>query len=75
MLVVSKYRNTRFWGLYDSGELLCVTVYKKGANAVKVRLEELSREPQLAAATELNWVTPETVLPRGNAPATQRKPE
>lgn len=39
MLTIERYRKTRFWGLYDAGELLCVTVYKKGARAVKDRLE------------------------------------
>lgn len=39
MFVVERYRKTRFWALYDSGELVCVTVYEKGANAVKLRLE------------------------------------
>lgn len=39
MLTVERYRKTRFWAVYECGELLCVTVYKKGANAVKERLE------------------------------------
>jgi len=39
MLRIERYRRTRFWGLYEAGELLCVTVYKKGAQAVKERLE------------------------------------
>lgn len=39
MLTIERYRRTRFWGLYEAGELLCVTVYKKGAQAVKERLE------------------------------------
>lgn len=38
----------RFFALYESGKLLCVTVYKKGAWAVKRRLEEL--KAQLAEA-------------------------
>ena len=41
MFTVERYRKTRFWAVYDAGELVCVTVYKKGANAVKARLEEL----------------------------------
>lgn len=40
MVIVERYRETRFWAVYENGELLCVTVYKKGANAVKVRLDE-----------------------------------
>lgn len=39
MITVERYRKTRFWAVYDAGELVCVTVYKKGANAVKERLE------------------------------------
>ncbi len=39
MFTVERYRKTRFWAVYDAGELVCVTVYKKGANAVKARLE------------------------------------
>ena len=42
MYTVERYRDSRFWALYDGGELVCVTVYKKGANAVKERLERLS---------------------------------
>jgi hypothetical protein len=46
MLKIERYRRTRFWGLYEAGELLCVTVYKKGALAVKERLERaLSTTP------------------------------
>ena len=37
MITVERYR--RFWAVYESGQLLCVTVYKKGATAVKDRLE------------------------------------
>lgn len=28
----------RFWSVYDRGELICVTVYRKGAAAVAARL-------------------------------------
>ena len=31
-------RRSRFWGVYDEGKLVCVTVYKKGAEEVKKRL-------------------------------------
>jgi len=41
VFTVERYRKTRFWAVYDAGELVCVTVYKKGANAVKARLEGL----------------------------------
>ena len=33
----------RFFALYENGELLCVTVYKKGAMAVQNRIENLKR--------------------------------
>jgi hypothetical protein len=38
---VSRHKRSRFWALRDgnSGELVAVTVYKKGAMAVKERLE------------------------------------
>jgi hypothetical protein len=31
----------RFFALYDGEELICVTVYRRGAEAVKKRIEEL----------------------------------
>ena len=36
-------RRGRFFALYDGDELVCVTVYKKGALEVKRRIEELRR--------------------------------
>jgi hypothetical protein len=33
-------RRGRFWAVYESGELLCVTVYRKGARAVVDRLTQ-----------------------------------
>ena len=39
MITIERYRTTRFWAVYDDGELVCVTVYKKGAMAVKGRLD------------------------------------
>lgn len=33
----------RYFALYDGEELVCVTVYKKGAREVKRRIEELRR--------------------------------
>lgn len=41
LYTVERHRDSRYWALYEDGELVCVTVYKKGANAVKERLEEL----------------------------------
>jgi hypothetical protein len=41
VLTVTKYPNSRFWAVYENGQLLCVTVYKKGALAVMRRLQQL----------------------------------
>ena len=41
MFRIERYGRTRFWALYEAKELLCVTVYKKGAAAVKERLERV----------------------------------
>lgn len=42
MSVDIKRYGQRNWAVYVAGELLCVTVYKKGARAVVRKLEELS---------------------------------
>jgi hypothetical protein len=34
MIEVRKYRQTRFWAIYVDNELLAVTVYRKGAQAI-----------------------------------------
>lgn len=39
MITIERYGGTRFWAVYDLDELVCVTVYKKGAIAVKDRLD------------------------------------
>lgn len=50
MIAVEPYRHTRYWAVYEDGELLCVAVYKKGARAVKARLDRAERaERQIAA--------------------------
>jgi len=37
-MTVKRYK--RFWAVYDAvGELVCVCLYKRGANEVKRRLE------------------------------------
>jgi hypothetical protein len=37
---VAKYRDSRFWGVWDeSGELVCVCVYRRGAREVVKRLQ------------------------------------
>jgi hypothetical protein len=43
LITIERYRKTRFWAVYDAGELVCVTVYKKGAHAVKERLDPDAR--------------------------------
>ena len=37
---VEKYRGTRYWSIWLGEELLAVTVYKKGAVAIKDLLTE-----------------------------------
>ena len=45
MLSYSRYKFTRFWAVYDGEELLCVTVYLKGAMAVVERINGEKPEP------------------------------
>jgi hypothetical protein len=63
VFTIERYKLTHFWALYEGGELVCVTVYKKGAIAVRNRLLALSSrrrtvKPQRAtpAATSLPTV-------------------
>jgi hypothetical protein len=48
----------RYFALYDQEELVCVTVYKKGAQEVKRRIEELknmvdeTKQPSQPEATQ-----------------------
>jgi hypothetical protein len=37
--ITKRYRETRYWCVYVDGELLAVTVYRKGAEAIKWLLE------------------------------------
>jgi hypothetical protein len=39
----SRYRNTRYWALWEDGQLLAVTVYKKGAVTLMRRLQQMRR--------------------------------
>ena len=50
MLTYSRYRGTRFWGVYHGDTLLCVTVYLKGARAVIERITGVL-PPKLARQT------------------------
>jgi hypothetical protein len=40
---IERYRRTRFFALYDKEGLIAVTAYRKGANALKDRLETQDR--------------------------------
>ena len=38
-MTITRYKRTRFWAVYDaSGSLICVCVYRKGAEEVARRL-------------------------------------
>ena len=39
MLMIEMYKGTRFWAVFRDGELLAVTVYKRGAEAIVRTLE------------------------------------
>ena len=43
MLCVTRYPHSRCWAVDEDGQLLCVTVYKKGALAVMRRLQQMRR--------------------------------
>jgi hypothetical protein len=45
MLTYSRYKFTRFWAVYDGDELLCLTVYRKGALAVIERITGTRADP------------------------------
>ena len=47
---VARYPYSRFYALYDGDELLAVTVYKKGAEAVRDRLQ--AQEARIAQLTQ-----------------------
>jgi hypothetical protein len=38
IITVTRYRSSRYFAVYVDGELLAVTVYKKGAEAIRARL-------------------------------------
>ena len=46
---VARYPSSRFYALYDGDQLLAVTVYKKGAEAVRDRLQ--AQEARIAELT------------------------
>ena len=47
---VARYPYSRFYALYDGDELLAVTVYKKGAEAIRDRLQ--AQEASIAQLTQ-----------------------
>lgn len=47
---IERYTHTRHWALYDGDELVCVTVYKRGARAVQQRLAAQRPSPRAGAA-------------------------
>ena len=42
----------RYFALYDQGELVCLTVYRKGALEVRKRIEELKAMLEESKKTE-----------------------
>lgn len=38
---VSRYRQTRYWAVWRGAELIAVTVYRKGAQAVAAELKRI----------------------------------
>jgi hypothetical protein len=49
-LRIERYKNTRHWALYDGHELVVVTVYRRGAQEVRRRLEAQPLAGAAAAA-------------------------
>ncbi len=45
---------SRYFALYEEGELVCVAVYKKGAQEVKRRIEELKAMVEMAKTSSHN---------------------
>jgi hypothetical protein len=61
MLTYSRYKLTRFWAVYEGDELLCVTVYLKGALAVIERLTGVRPEKPKRKRKSLPLVMPRKV--------------
>ena len=38
---ISRYRQSRFWAVWRGAELVCVTVYRKGAQSVAAELRKV----------------------------------
>ena len=69
---IERYKNTRHWALYDGEELVTVTVYKRGAESVKQRLEDL--EKRLAELASANDPQPPGAVTRLNQERSSRGP-
>jgi hypothetical protein len=64
---VEHYPNSRFWAVHLDDKLLCVTVYKKGALAVKAALENHEGDQE--------WTSIQTSLTSAKASnSTESKP-
>ena len=70
---IERYKNTRHWALYDGDELVTVTVYKRGAESVKQRLEDL--EKRLAEPASANDPQPPGAVARLNQERASRTPK
>ncbi len=44
----------RYFALYDQGDLICITVYKKGAQKVRRRIEELKSKIEMIKGASQN---------------------
>jgi hypothetical protein len=52
MLRIERYRGGRYWALYDAQDLVVVTLYKRGAQAVLQRLQACPCTGEHHAATQ-----------------------
>jgi hypothetical protein len=61
---IERYRSSRYWAVYGcDGTLICLTVYKKGAQEVVRRLQDLDGTPNGQAPpgpSPLLQITPRT---------------
>jgi hypothetical protein len=65
-----RYKRTRFFALYDNEGLLAVTAYRKGARALKERLEAQDRKiAELQARFNEVALAPVASLPFDTLPA------
>ncbi len=48
---IERYKNGRFWAVYDNEQLVCITAYRRGALEVKRRLEIATSLPEQRECT------------------------